>query len=111
MTLDYTVIGKRIRRIRKQKLLTQEELAERADVSPVYIRYIETAKRTAKLDTYVRIANALGCTMDDLLQGYQSCDLKDSHSDELYQLLEDCSQKELRQIMTMIVHLKQVLRS
>ena len=50
MTLDYTVIGSRIRRLRKQKLLTQEELAERADVSPVYIRYIEKAKRTAKLD-------------------------------------------------------------
>ena len=111
MTLDYTVIGKRIYKIRRQKLLTQEELAERADVSPVYIRYIEKAKRTAKLDTYVRIANALGCTMDDLLQGFQTSDQQGSNADELTELLEDCSQKELRQIMTMVIHLKQVLRS
>ena len=111
MTLDYTVIGKRIRKLRKQKLLTQEELAERADISPVYLRYIETAKRTAKLDTYVRIINALGCTMDDLLQGYQVTDQVDSGSDELIVLLDDCSQKELRQILAMVTQLKQVLRS
>lgn len=111
MALDYTVIGKRIRRIRKQKLLTQEELAERADVSPVYIRYIEKASRKAKLDTYVRIANALGCTMDVLLQGYQTSDQIDVSADKLNQLLEDCSQKELQQIMAMVVQLKQVLRS
>ena len=111
MTLDYTIIGSRIRRLRKQKLLTQEELAERADVSPVYIRYIEKAKRTAKLDTYVRIANALGCTMDDLLQGYQTCDDQCENPDELIVLLADCTQKELQQIMAMVTQLKQVLRS
>ena len=94
MTLDYTVIGSRIRRLRKQKLLTQEELAERADVSPVYIRYIEKAKRTAKL-----------------LQGYQTCDDQCENPDELIVLLADCTQKELQQIMAMVTQLKHVLRS
>ena len=111
MTLDYTVIGSRIRRLRKQKLLTQEELAERAEVSPIYIRYIEKAKRKATLDTYVRIANTLGCTMDDLLQGYHTSDPQETHTDELVVLLEDCSQRELQQIMAMVTQLKQVLRS
>lgn len=108
MEIDYRVIGRRIRQYRKQRKLTQEQLAERVEVSSVFIRYIENAKRTAKLDTYVRIVNALGCTMDDLLKGYQAFDSQDRKLDVL---LADCSDRELGQITEMVVQFKKVLRS
>ncbi len=111
MEIDYAVIGKRIRRFRRLNKLTQEQLAERVEVSPVYIRYIENAKRTARLDTYVRIANALGCTMDELLAGFQASEKQGRYPDELAGLLEDCDAKEIGQITAMVAQLKQVLRT
>ena len=45
MEINYALIGKRIRETRKQRGLSAEELAEIADLSTVYISYIENAKR------------------------------------------------------------------
>ena len=97
-----------LKKLREEHGLSQEQLAERAEVSPIYIRYIENAKRTARLDTYVRIANALGCTMDDLLKGFQTGDRQGRYLDEL---LADCDQREIERIAAVVAQLKQVLRS
>ena len=43
MEINYALIGKRIRETRKQRGLSAEELAELADLSTVYISYIENA--------------------------------------------------------------------
>ena len=46
MEINYALIGKRIRETRKQRGLSAEELAEIADLSTVYISYIETVSYT-----------------------------------------------------------------
>lgn len=53
-------IGKNIKRIRKERELTQEQAAEKAqDISWRYWQYIESGKRNYSLKTLVRIAKAL----------------------------------------------------
>ena len=47
MEINYALIGKRIRETRKQRGLSAEELAEIADLSTVYISYIENNFRNA----------------------------------------------------------------
>lgn len=59
-------IAKRIRRLRKQKGLTQEQLAEKTHVSTTHIGLVETGKRRASLKTLQRIASALGVKLKDL---------------------------------------------
>jgi len=55
----YEQIGRRIGEFRKLRNLTQERLAEKADVVASYIAHIETGGRKPTLDVLARIAQAL----------------------------------------------------
>jgi len=56
-----------IEKIRREKGITQAELARAANVSQPFIHDLERGNRGAKQDTLIRIAAALDCTIDDLL--------------------------------------------
>jgi transcriptional regulator with XRE-family HTH domain len=60
-------LGKRILALRKARLLTQEELAERADLHPTYIGGIERGERNPTVYTLLRIAEGLEVEIKDLL--------------------------------------------
>ena len=66
--MDQVAIGARIRDARERVHLTQEQLAEIVDISSTHMSVIERGVKTPKLDTFVRIANALGVSADALLQ-------------------------------------------
>lgn len=66
--MDQAAIGNRIKIMRERANLTQEQLAELVDISPTHMSVIERGVKTPKLDTFVRIANALGVSADVLLQ-------------------------------------------
>ena len=59
--------GKRLRELRIMREITQEQLAEKADISRVMIGRYETTDQLPALDTLVRIADALGVSTDYLL--------------------------------------------
>lgn len=65
--MDVTRIGKNIKEKRISLGLTQEQLSEKADVSPAYIGMIERGEKVPKLETFVNIANSLNVTADELL--------------------------------------------
>ena len=62
---DYR-LGKKIQRIRKEKGLTQEKLAEKVGASTTWIGYIETGYRRPNLKMIYKIANALGVKVKDI---------------------------------------------
>lgn len=57
----------RLKEIRKEKRLTQEELAERADISRVMVSRYETGSVIPTVDVLVSLADALDVTTDYLL--------------------------------------------
>jgi transcriptional regulator with XRE-family HTH domain len=59
MDLERLVIDN-IRRIRKEKGISQEKLAEACDTATSYIGLMEIYRNVPKLSTIQRIANALG---------------------------------------------------
>lgn len=59
--------GENLRRLRKEKGLTQEQLAQQLGVSSVYIGTYEKDKRKPKVETIRRFAAALGCSALDLV--------------------------------------------
>lgn len=61
------MLGKNICRLRKQKKMSQEQLAEAAGIGQKQISKIESGRVHAKLTTYLYIANALEVTLDYLL--------------------------------------------
>ncbi|WP_016832103.1 helix-turn-helix domain-containing protein [Herbaspirillum lusitanum] len=60
-----------VRRIRKAKELTQERVAELADLHPNYISSVERGERNISLRNIEKIALALGVEMADLLDHSQ----------------------------------------
>jgi transcriptional regulator with XRE-family HTH domain len=56
-----------MRRIRKAKELTQEKVAELAELHPNYISSVERGIRNISICNIERIANALGVTMAELV--------------------------------------------
>lgn len=66
--MDCANLGKRIKSAREQCGYTQEQLAEIVGLSPMHISVIERGVKPPKLDTFLRIANALKVSADQLLQ-------------------------------------------
>jgi transcriptional regulator with XRE-family HTH domain len=60
-------IGENIRKFRKKRGMTQEMLAEKADLHPVYISQVERADRAITIDALLRITKALGIRLRDVV--------------------------------------------
>jgi putative transcriptional regulator len=56
-----------VREKRKEKKLTQAQLAEMVGVSQRSISFIETGWRNPSIGTAIKLANALGVTLDELV--------------------------------------------
>lgn len=110
MNVNFKLIGKRIQEVRKQQEMTQAELAALTDMSDSYISYIETAKKQASLESLIRISNALGITVDELLSGNQLHNPTDYQTD-IDLLMEDCSLLERRFIYELISVAKYIIRN
>lgn len=63
----YSKIGKYIRRMREEKKLTQEQLAEKIGVKPASLSLYESGDRSPDLNRLEDIAKALGVTLTDIL--------------------------------------------
>ena len=61
------VFSKRLRQARMTRNITQEQLAEMADIARTMVGRYETTDQLPALDTLVRIADALGTSTDYLL--------------------------------------------
>jgi transcriptional regulator with XRE-family HTH domain len=61
--------GERVREIRKEKGLSQEELAHKADLHRTYIGMIERAEKNITLVNIEKIANALEISIKDIFNG------------------------------------------
>lgn len=60
-------IGDEIQRLRKKQYLTQEELAEKANLNPTHLGHIEQGIREPRLKTLKKIADALNVRVKDLI--------------------------------------------
>ena len=60
-------IGQRIRDARTERKLSQEELAEMADLSSTYIGRLERGEKTPSINTLVVLANSLQVSPADFL--------------------------------------------
>lgn len=65
--MNRTALGLRIREERLKQNYTQEQLAEKLNVSTTYMGYIERGERTLTLAKLVDIANILHVSVDYLL--------------------------------------------
>ena len=109
-TPNFGEIGRRVRKFREERCLTQEALAEAAGVSMPYVGHIERGIKKPSLGTLLRLSAALDVTVDTLLRGNQPAEANAFYSD-VQELLDDCSQKERKVLLEIAAAVKQILRN
>ena len=77
---DKNIIGSNIKRFRKARWLSQEKLAELADINEKLISFYENGTRNIPSRNLAPIAKALGVTVDELCGNTQ----EQTAADELF---------------------------
>jgi transcriptional regulator with XRE-family HTH domain len=97
--MNQKAIGRRIKSARERKHLTQEQLAEAVDLSPMHISVIERGVKPPKLETLVNIANVLDVSADNLLQDVVHNQEK-VVSSEAFRLMSQLSKADQRKVLS-----------
>lgn len=106
--MDYYAIGQRVRKIRKAQGISQEWLAELADISVTHMSHIETGNTKLSLPVLVKLAQALQVRTDDLLYDANPAG-RSALIDATTELLDDCSIQQLKIIERVVKATKQAL--
>ena len=86
-----------LRRIRKQERLTMKHLADLSGVSESAIGMYETGKRKPSFEVLLRLSEALGCTVDELVRGEENNPSKEDELADLLRVLKD--REDLRALL------------
>lgn len=76
MRFNRMAYGARIKQLRINKGLTQEQLAEKMHVTATYVVKIENSQRTGSIELAVELADCFGVSLDHLLLGREYSDKK-----------------------------------
>jgi transcriptional regulator with XRE-family HTH domain len=105
----YKDIGQKVKSLRERRGLTQERLAELAELSPTYISHIERGSKNVSLNALMRLADALEVPVERLL--CDSCPTdRNAFLPEVQALLADCSPHERCILLEIAEAAKQSLR-
>lgn len=88
--VDYKLIGSRIKAQREKISLTQETVAEKADITTVYLSKIENGKVHPTLDTLGAICSVINCDLGSLLLN-SSSESSNYQTEKVVQIFNSCS--------------------
>lgn len=100
------VVGDRIRKYRKEKNLSQEELAHLASLHNTYIGQVERGEKNITIESLFKITRALEVTLADFFINTQSSTTK-TLSTEISQIISilDIKSKKDQQFILNIIEL------
>ena len=102
-------IGRRIAEIRREVGLTQEQLAEKAEISVVHLSNIERGKKWPGLPVLIRIAEALEIATDWILRANVPGTYAVAN-EKIGKLLRDCSNTEMEDLLRILEDVKIAIR-
>ena len=109
--IDWEDIGRRIRQRRQVLGLTQESLANNAGIETPTLNRIENNRTKIRLDSLIKIANALEVSTDELLRNsLRNANNRTVYQGEIMEQLKNCNEKELHFVKQIIIFSLQQLR-
>ena len=96
--MNQKAIGRRIKAAREKKGMTQEQLAEWVELSPMHVSVIERGVKLPKLETLINIANVLDVSADVLLQDVVKNQTK-LYSSEASELIRKLPREDQRRVL------------
>lgn len=102
--MDYEQVGERIRTAREKKLrLTREEFAEEIGISIDTAYRLENANKKIKnVETYIKISEVTGLTLEELLLGKEDSSTKNKNIRKINYFLNVLEDDELDYIFIVI---------
>ena len=97
MALDFSIIGQRLKKARQNRHLTQEDLAEKLDVSVAFLSRIERGSSHINLKRLNQICSILEISEGQILNG-SSGDSKNYLNSEFTELLQNSSSEQQKLI-------------
>jgi transcriptional regulator with XRE-family HTH domain len=97
-----TLLGRRIRQLRKLRLMTQEQLGEQANVDYKYLGGIERGERNPSTENLAKIAKALGVRLHEIFIFEHEIQDPQDLKNRIDELLKDASDKELKTIYRIV---------
>lgn len=91
-------MGQRIAKRRQEMGLTQEELAEKGNMTPQFVSYAELGKRAMRPENVIKMADALEVSIDYLLTG----ETTDKDTSLISNKLRQLSQTQIKIIESII---------
>ncbi len=105
-------LGNRIRFYRKQKHLSQEELAELCDFHPTYIGQLERGEKNATLESVNKLSRGLGISLDELLKDIDTINSSSENiALEVYHKLMKLPKKDQERIASIIFEIIELLQT
>ncbi|MEW6617819.1 MAG: helix-turn-helix transcriptional regulator [bacterium] len=89
------LVGRRIRKLRLEHDLTQDELAEQLNLHNSYIGLLERGLRSPSLDTLSKIATFFKIPLASLLVDEGMVKNIEVKSEELFEIIKDKSNQEI----------------
>ena len=105
--MDYRKIGQQIRKYRKARNLSQEQLAEKIWISTTHMSHIETGSTKLSLPVLVDIAHALNVSTDDLL--FDRSSASGELTNEIATVIGSCSPNEAKLLIEILKNIKACL--
>lgn len=93
MVYNEQMVADRIAEMRRQKCLSQEELAARMHVSVTTLWRFESGRQQIMLERAVKMANILGCTVNDMVRDFLEYPVS-NNTDRFTALLQTCDDAE-----------------
>ncbi len=95
-------IGERLRALRLAAGLTQERLAERAELHPTYIGQLERGEKNVTIESLLKITRALGMPPDQFFSHLPGPAAQPGPADTAYQLLLAWPPKEQQALLELL---------
>lgn len=108
--IDYLAIGKRIKRLRIQKHMTQEQLGNSIGLSAKHVSNIETNNAHPSLEALIQIANALECSLDFLVLESIVETPKTNYNQEFSDIIQSCNTREKHILIECAYAIKKILK-
>jgi len=108
--IDFESLGIRIKDIRTQKNITQDQLAEMIGSDRAVIARIENGNKGCSMDYFVCIANALEISADYLLLDSLEFPEKTPEEVEISQIISGCTSEETTILIRTINALREIIK-
>ncbi len=102
------IFGQRVRHYRKNKKLSQEQLAELCDLHPTYIGQLERGEKNASLETIMRVCEGLSVSPEVLFENIIP-EQGRSTAQEIYNIAASLSDEKQKALLDIVEKIHDIL--